>query len=64
MSSPASRLAAPPSQAGADRAPRPLARAVLAGTVALLVGLGGVLWALRGEAVFSDTVLAALALCF
>lgn len=35
-----------------------------AGAGLLLVALGGVLWWLRGEAVFTDTVLGALAWCF
>ena len=63
------RLLTPPSVAtpepDASSGPRlgPLGR-LLIGAALLLVVVGGVLWGLRGEAVFSDTVLAALAWCF
>jgi hypothetical protein len=41
-----------------------LALAVIAAAVLCLVGAGLLLWSRHGAAVFSDTVLAALAWCF
>ena len=40
------------------------ARALAAAAVVCLVAAGLLLWGSRGDAVFSDTVLAALAWCF
>jgi hypothetical protein len=41
-----------------------VAVAVIAAAVSCLVGAGLLLWSRHGDAIFSDTVLAALAWCF
>ncbi len=49
---------------GTDRKPTGLGLSLLVASVSCLVAAGGLLWWRRGDAVFSDVVLAALAWCF
>jgi hypothetical protein len=51
-------------RSASDITGRRASRGLIAACVGCLVGAGFLLWARHGEAVFSKTVLAALAWCF